>query len=78
MDGYASFVNHIAHAYLPDKNKHSDLHELIKLYQLARHSKTFHSIKITPAHLILEKFLSKQTIITKTTPSNMNQKITNL
>ena len=40
VDEYVSFVDKIVHAYLLNKNKNPDFHELVKLCQLHRHSKT--------------------------------------
>ena len=40
LDEYVSFVDKTVHVYLPNKNENPDLHELGKLYQLHRHSKT--------------------------------------
>ena len=40
MEEYVAFVDQIVHAYLPDRNENPELHELVKLYQLHRHSKT--------------------------------------
>ena len=40
MEEYVAFVDQIVHVYLPDRNENPELHELVKLYQLHRHSKT--------------------------------------
>ena len=39
-EGYVAFVYQIIHAFLPDGNENPELHELVKFYQLHRHSKT--------------------------------------
>ena len=36
---YVSFVDKIVHIFLPNKNEKLDFYELVKLYQLQRHSK---------------------------------------
>ena len=42
---YVAFVDQIVHAFLPDRNENPELHELAKLYQLHRHSKTCRKYK---------------------------------
>ena len=37
---YVAFVDQIVHAFLRDRNENPELHELVKFYQLQRHSKT--------------------------------------
>ena len=43
-----------------------DLHELVKLYQFHRHSKTCHKYKNEVCRFHFGKFFSKQTIVAKT------------
>ena len=37
---YEGFVDQIVNAFLPDRNENPELHDLVKLYQLLRHSRT--------------------------------------
>ena len=54
-----AFVDQIVHAFLPDRNENPELHNLVKLYQLHRHSRTCRNIKINLAGLNLESFSRK-------------------
>ena len=53
-DDYVAFVDKIVHAFLPNKNENPDLHELLKLYQLHRHSKLAINIKMRFVDFTLE------------------------
>ena len=55
-----AFVDQIVHAFLPDKNKNPELHNLVKLYQLHRHSRTCTKYKNKPCRFKLRKFFSKK------------------
>ena len=37
---YVAFVDEIVRAFLPDRNENPELHNLVNLYQLHRHSRT--------------------------------------
>ena len=52
-----------------------DLQELVKLYQLHRHSKTCHKYKNEVCRFHFGKFFSKQTIAAKPLPSDMPESI---
>ena len=75
VDDYVAFVDKIVHASLPNKNENPDLHELVKLYQLHRHSKTCHKYKNEVCRFHFGKFFSKQTIVAKPLPSNVPESI---
>ena len=40
-----AFVDQIFHAFLPDRKENAELHNLVKLYQLHRHSRTCRKYK---------------------------------
>ena len=75
VDDYVAFVDKKVHASLPNKNENPDLHELVKLYQLHRHSKTCHKYKNEVCRFHFGKFFSKQTIVAKPLPSDMPESI---
>ena len=39
-EGCVAFVDQIVNAFVPDRNENPELHDLVKLYQLLRHSRT--------------------------------------
>ena len=55
---YVTFVDQIVHAFLPDRNENPELHNLVKLYQLHRKSRTCRKYKNEPG-LNLESFSRK-------------------
>ena len=60
---YVAFADQIAHAFLPDRNENPELHELVTLYQLQRHSKACRKYKNKFAkfvNLSLENFLLRK------------------
>ena len=61
----------MVHATLPSKNTDSELHELVKLYQLHRHSKTCRKYKNKACRCHFRKLFSKQTIFAKQLPSDL-------
>ena len=65
VDGYVSFVDKIVHSFLPNKNENPDLHELVKLYQLHRHSKTCRKYRNDGCRFHFRKFFSNQTMVAK-------------
>ena len=68
---YVSFVDKIVHTYLHNKNKNPNLHELVKLYQLHRYSKTCRKYRNDGCIFHGGKFFSNQTIVAKPLPSDM-------
>ena len=71
VNEYVSFVDEIVHPYLPNKNENPDLYELVKLYQLHRHSKTCRKYRNDGCRFHFGKFFSNQTIVAKPLPSDM-------
>ena len=47
-EDYVAFVDQIVRAFLPDRNENPELHNLVKLYQLHRHSRTRRKYKNEP------------------------------
>ena len=58
---YIALIDQIDHAFLPDRNENQELHNLVKLYQLRRHSKHAENIKMQLVGLNLESFSQKNT-----------------
>ena len=71
VEEYISFVDKIVYAYLPNKNENADLHELVKLYQIQRHSKTCRKQRNDGCRFHFRKFFSNQTKFAKPLPSDM-------
>ena len=63
VDEYVSFIDNIVHATLPSENTDPELHELVKLYQLHRHSKTCLKYKNEACRFQCGKLFSKQRIV---------------
>ena len=59
------------HAFLPDRNENPELYNLVKLYQLHRHSRTCRKYKNESCRFKFGKFFSKETIVAKPLPENM-------
>ena len=55
---YVAFVDQIAHTFLPDRNENPELHELVKLYQLHRHSKACKKYKNEVCRFKFRKFFT--------------------
>ena len=55
---YDAFVDQIVHAFLRDRNENPELQNLVKLYQLHRHSRTCRKINLVS--LNLESFSRKK------------------
>ena len=47
-EDYVAFVDQVVHAFLCDRNENPELHNLVKLYQLHRHSRTRRKYKNEP------------------------------
>ena len=56
---YVSFVDQTVHAFLPDRNQIPELHDLVKLYQLHRHSGTYRKYKNYACKFIFGKIFAK-------------------
>ena len=72
---YVAFVDQIVHAFLLDRNENPELHNLVKLYQLHRHSKTCTKYKNEPCGFKFGKFFSKETLVVEPLPENMREEI---
>ena len=73
---YVAFVDQIVHAFLPNRNENPKLHNLAKLYQLHRHSKTHvRQYKNEPCRFKFEKFFSKETLAAEPLPENMPEEM---
>ena len=57
---YVAFVDQIVHAFLPDRNENPELQNLVKLYQLHRHSRTCRKYKNESCRFKFGKFFSKK------------------
>ena len=57
---YVAFVDQIVRAFLPDRNENPELHNLVKLYQLHRHSKTCRKYKMNLEGLNMGSFSQKK------------------
>ena len=68
---YIAFVDQIVHAFLQDRNKNPELHELVKLYQLHRHSKKCRKYKNEVCRFEFGKFFTKETLVVEPLPENM-------
>ena len=58
-EDYVAFVDQVVHAFLCDRNENPELHNLVKLYQLHRHSKTCRKYKNEPCRFKFGKLFSK-------------------
>ena len=73
---YVAFVDQIVHAFLPDRNENPELQNLVKLYQLHRHSRTCRKYKNESCRFKFGKFFSKKkTVVAETLPENMPEEI---
>ena len=72
---YVAFVDQIVHAFLPDRNENPELHELVKLYQLHRHSKTCRKYKNEVCRFKFGKFFTKETLVGEPLPGSMAEEM---
>ena len=72
---YAAFVDQIIHAFLPKKKIKPELHELVKLHQLHRHSKTCRKYKNKVFRFKIGKFFSKETLVAEPLPESMLEEV---
>ena len=72
-----AFVDQIFHAFLLDRNENAELHNLIKLYQLHKHSRTCRKYKNEFCRFKFRTFLSlsKKTVVAELLPENMPETI---
>ena len=62
------------HSYLKKKEK-PELHELVKLHQLHRHSKTCRKYKNEAFRFKFGKFFSKEKLVAKPLPENLAEEV---
>ena len=72
---YVASVHQILHAFLPDRNENPELHELVKLYQLHRHSKTCRKYKNEVSRFKFGKFFIKKTLVAEPLPDGMPEEM---
>ena len=72
---YVAFVDQIVHAFLPDRDENPELHELVKLYQLHRHSKTCRKYKNEVSRFKFGKFFIKKTLVAEPLPDGMPEEM---
>ena len=75
---YVVFVDQIVHEFLPHRNENPELHNLVKLYQLHRHSRTCGKYKNEPYSLNLETFSQnkkKKKVVAQPMPEIMSEEI---
>ena len=57
---YVTFFDQTVHAFLSDRNENSELHNLVKLYRLHRHSRTYIKYENEPCRFKFVKKFSKK------------------
>ena len=77
---YVEYVDNIIHACLPDEAQQPELYNLVKTYQLHRHSKTCRKYKNLACRFHFGKFFSKHTIVAEPLSSHIpeNERIIHL
>uniref|UniRef100_A0A7M5V9S6 ATP-dependent DNA helicase n=2 Tax=Clytia hemisphaerica TaxID=252671 RepID=A0A7M5V9S6_9CNID len=65
---YIEFLDKIIKVDLPSQEEDPDLFNLVKTYQLHRHSKTCRKYKNTPCRFYFGKFFSEKTIVSEPLP----------
>ena len=68
---YSTWIENIVRADLPDPNTESELYELVKTYQIHRHSKTCRKYRNQNCRFHFGKFFTNQTIIAEPLPKEM-------
>ena len=68
---YIEYVDNIIHAILPDEMEEPKLYNLVKTYQLHRHSKTCRKYKNQVCRFHFGKFFSKRTIVAEPLASDI-------
>ena len=72
---YVAFVDQILHAFLPDRNENPELHELVKLYQLHRHSRTRRKYKNEVCRFKFGKIFPKKMLVAEPLPDSMPEEM---
>ncbi|XP_066926174.1 uncharacterized protein [Clytia hemisphaerica] len=68
---YTEFIDKIIKVSLPSQHEDPDLFDLVKTYQLHRHSKTCRKYKNTPCRFYFGKFFSEKTIVSEPLPQEL-------
>ena len=63
------------HSHLKKKKEKPELHELVKLYQLHRHSETCTKYKNDVCRFKFGKFFSKETLVAEPLPYSMPEEV---
>ena len=72
MDEYINWLGNIVSACLPDPKVDSTLYELVKTYQIHRHSKTCRRYKNDNCRFHLGRFFTDRTVVAKPLNSNLS------
>ena len=72
---YVAFVDQIVRSFLLDRNENPELHNLVKLYQLHRHSRTYRKYENEACRFKFAKFFSKEALIVFLFATNMPEGI---
>ena len=75
---YVTFFDQTVHAFLSDRNENSELHNLVKLYRLHRHSRTYRKYENKPCRFKFGKNFSKKKkkkTVAEPLPENMSKEI---
>ena len=72
---YVTFFDQTVHAFLSDRNENSELHNLVKLYRLHRHSRTCRKYENEPCRFKFGKTFSKKKMVAEPLPENMSKEI---
>ena len=60
---YVAFVDQIVRSFLLDRNENPELHNLVKLYQIHRHWRTYRKYENEACRFKFAKFFSKEALI---------------
>ena len=72
IEEYTNWVDTIIRTDLPDPTSEPDLHELVKTYQIHRHSKTCHKYRNEKCRFHFGKFFTSRTIIAQPLPDSLS------
>ena len=72
IEEYTNWVDMIIHTDLPDPSSEPDLHELVKTYQIHRHSKTCRKYRNEKCRFHFGKFFTSRTIIAQPLPDSLS------
>ena len=72
---YTQWIDRIIHKNMPDPVREKQLFELVKTFQLHRHSKTWRKYHNKECRFHFGRFFSHQTILAEPLPENMSEEI---